>query len=68
MKTMVRDEVIEELTNNMINTIKTGIEQDDLYWTSQLIRNGHKGFVSYSNEDLSQEYRDIYGEEVEVID
>lgn len=68
MKTLVREEVIEELTNNTVNTINNCIEQEDLYYVHQLLRNGHKGFATYSNEELSEEYAEIFGEEVEVVD
>lgn len=52
-----RDEAIDELINNDINTI----QNDDGYYLSSLLRHGFSGYTNFTDEALMEELteRDI---------
>jgi hypothetical protein len=50
-----RDELIDELVHDDIETIKIGVENDDYYYLSLVLRSG-TGYEKQTNKQLSDEY------------
>ena len=67
-RTISRDEVIDELVNNNVDTIKSSLENNDIEYLDNLLRFGHTGFVQNTDEELEQEYAGIFGEEIQIVD
>jgi hypothetical protein len=54
---MTRDEMINALIVDMMNTIREG---DDGWYLSSICENGFIGFINYTDEELAQEYAEIF--------
>jgi len=67
-KTLKNEQVIEELTKNHIDSITANSCEDDTWYLDQILRYGFKGFNNFSNEELEQEYSEIFNEEIQIID
>ncbi len=61
MKNLTRNEVIEKLIDNDIDTILNCGEKEYLY---NILKSGMKGYDNYTKEELYQEYKERFNEGV----
>ena len=58
---MKASQIIEDIIQDDIDTIKHTFEENDLWYLDQILRNGHTGYVKYSLKELKQEYEERFG-------
>lgn len=58
---MEKEEIIEKLISDDIDTIKQSVIEDYAY---NIFRGGHKGYENFTDEELEQEYKSREFEEV----
>lgn len=64
---MKRQEIINKLVDNDINTIISEHEQGDDSYVASIFEYGMKGYANFTDEELVIEYCEIFGEVVEII-
>ena len=67
-KEMTREQLIEVLINNYIDTIQCDNEQCDQSILYSYLDNGFKGFSNYTNDELIQEYTELYQTDIKIIE
>jgi hypothetical protein len=67
-KEMTREQLIEVLINNYIDTIQCDNEQGDQSILYSYLDNGFKGFSNYTNDELIQEYTELYQTDIKIIE
>lgn len=70
MKTKIfkRDELIELLINNYIDTIQKDNTAGDASILYSYLDTGFKGFSNYTNDELIQEYKELFQTNVIISD
>lgn len=61
MKEFQRKEIIDKLTNNLVESIICNTCPDDSLCLEILVRYGHKGFENFTDEELIESYKEIFG-------
>ena len=61
MKTLTRFEAISEITSSRIDTCMS-----DTFYLPSILEDGHKGFNNYSKEELIEEYRNEFDEDIKI--
>jgi hypothetical protein len=69
METIKRQEAIDKLVDDDINSFATGHQDGDNSYAAALLEYGHKGYADYSNEELTSELKERFDTSLfEVID
>lgn len=63
---MKRQEIIDRLVDNDINTIISEHERGDDSYVASIFEYGMKGYANFTDEELIIEYCEIFGEVVEI--
>lgn len=63
---MKRQEIIDKLVDNDINTIISEHERGDNSYVSSIFEYGMKGYVNFTDEELVIEYKEIFDEVIEI--
>jgi hypothetical protein len=63
---MKRQEIIDKLVDNDINTIIQEHERGDDSYVASIFEYGMKGYANFTDEELVSEYLEIFGEKVEI--
>lgn len=63
---MERNEVIEKLIANEIDTIQTMLDNGDTNYLYNIINGGWKGFEEYTNEELAEEFYCQFDELIQI--
>jgi hypothetical protein len=67
MKILSRQEVVDQLVNDEIDTIKQMILEDDYSYLDSIVRDGGiAGFSNLCNEDLLEEYYIKFDEYIDI--
>lgn len=64
---MKRQEIIDRLVDNDINTIISEHERGDNSYVASIFEYGMKGYANFTDEELVIEYKEIFDEVVEII-
>ena len=64
---MTRQEIIDKLVDNDINTIISEHERGDDSYVASIFEYGMKGYANFTDEELVIEYCEIFGEVVKII-
>ena len=67
MEKTTREKLIELLIRNYTETIKQELANEEEDFLFSLLKFGTPGFEELSNQELIQEYRDIYNLDIEII-
>lgn len=62
-----RNDIIDKLVNNEIDTIEQMIEQSDYTYLDSIIRNGIGGFDNLTNEKLEEEFYNTFEEKIKIV-
>jgi hypothetical protein len=69
VKVLTRQEAIDKLVENDMDTIHSEHQQGDDSYVAALLEYGHKGYADYSNEELASELKERFDTSLfEVID
>jgi hypothetical protein len=63
---MKKQEIIDRLVNNDINTIIQEHERGDDSYVASIFEYGMKGYANFTDEELITEYMEIFNEEVVI--
>jgi len=67
MKILSRQEVVDQLVNDEIDTIKQMVLEDDYSYLDSIVRDGGiAGFSNLCNEDLLEEYYIKFDEYIDI--
>ena len=61
---MNRKTIIDKIVINNIQSILDGTCEDDTLLLDYVLRYGFKGYNNFTNNELTQEYFDIFGEKI----
>lgn len=67
-KEMTREQLIELLIDNYIDTIQCDNEQGDQSILYSYLDTGFKGFSNYTDSELIQEYKELYQLDIKIIE
>jgi len=69
MDKLNREVVIDKLSDNYLDNFIQGMNENDNSYLYYVIRNeGFKPFDKYTNEELIREYKEIFEENIKIID
>ena len=63
---MTRQNAINQLTNNVVQSILINSCEDDPIHLDTLVRYGHKGFHNFTNKELEEEYKEVFNKEIRI--
>jgi Zn finger protein HypA/HybF involved in hydrogenase expression len=63
---MKRQEIIDRLVDNDINTIISEHERGDDSYVASIFEYGMKGYANFTDEELVIEYKEIFDEVIEI--
>jgi len=65
---MTRENVIEKLIEDRIDTVQYMIDNGDYTYIDSVFRDGVGSLNDLCNEDLTQEYKDTFGDTISIVD
>lgn len=65
---MKRQEIIDRLVDNDINTIISEHERGDDSYVAHIFEYGMKGYTNFTDQELVIEYKEIFDEVVEIVE
>ena len=69
METIKRQEAIDKLVDDDIDSFVTGHQDGDNSYAAALLEYGHRGYADYSNEELASELQERFDTSLfEVVD